>query len=205
MNVERVGDVVYSDYRRIIGVEEEEVPTHLNTNDTGPYLVVSADNLFVKYIGRGRSDYDVGSLQANCPAPIKKLLYYFEMYVENKGRRGKVSIGFTDQQFNKHRQPGWETHTFGYHGDDGKVFHDSGHGMRFGPTYTTGDTVGAGINKASQDVFFTKNGKFIGSITRDYEGVLFPTVGLHSPDEGVVVNFGQQEFVFNIQGSFGEM
>lgn len=199
MNVERVGNVVYSDYRHIIGVEEEEFPTHLNTNDMGPYLAVSADNLSVRYTGGGGLYYDVGSLQANCSSPIKKLLYYFEMYVENKGRQGKVSIGFTDQDFRKDRQPGWEPNTFGYHGDDGRVFHNSGFGTPFGPTYTTGDTVGAGINNASQDVFFTKNGEFIGSITKDYGGALFPTVGLHSPDEGVIVNFGQQDFVFDIQ------
>ncbi|KAH9331522.1 hypothetical protein KI387_003630, partial [Taxus chinensis] len=198
MNVERAGDLVYSDYRNISG-EEEVVPTHLNTADIEPHFPALVDNFTVQYIDRGWYYNDVAAVQGNCPVPVRKLLYYFEMYVENKGQRGTVSIGFTDQNFNKNRQPGWNRNTFGYHGDDGLIFHNSGLGRPFGPTYTTGDTVGAGVNNASQDVFFTRNGEFIGSITRDFDGDLFPTVGLHSLDERVVVNFGQQDFLFDIQ------
>jgi len=59
--------------------------------------------------------------------------------------------------------------------------------------------VGAGINYASQTVYFTKNGKFVGSAPKDVNGPLYPTIGLHSPNEKVDVNFGQRPFVFDIE------
>lgn len=49
----------------------------------------------------------------------------------------------------------WEANSFGYHGDDGFLYHGQGRGESFGPTYTRGDIVGGGINYASQKIFFT--------------------------------------------------
>jgi hypothetical protein len=49
----------------------------------------------------------------------------------------------------------WETNSCGYHGDDGNLYSGHGKGETFGPTFTTNDTVGAGINYASQEFFFT--------------------------------------------------
>lgn len=54
------------------------------------------------------------------------------------------------------RLPGrWEANSCGYHGDDGKLYHGQGKGEDFGPTFTVGDTVGGGINYATQEFFFT--------------------------------------------------
>ena len=36
---------------------------------------------------------------------------------------------------NLRRLPGWDEHSYGYHGDDGNVFEWSGRGRRYGPTY----------------------------------------------------------------------
>lgn len=49
----------------------------------------------------------------------------------------------------------WEPNSCGYHGDDGFIYRGHGKGEAFGPKYTTGDTVGAGINYAAQEFFFT--------------------------------------------------
>ena len=55
----------------------------------------------------------------------------------------------------------WEPNTYGYHGDDGKKFQNSGSNLRqskgteYGPTYSIGDTVGAGLNLETQEIFFT--------------------------------------------------
>lgn len=49
----------------------------------------------------------------------------------------------------------WDLNTCGYHGDDGFIYLGKGQGEAFGPTYTTGDTVGGGINYDSQEFFFT--------------------------------------------------
>lgn len=49
----------------------------------------------------------------------------------------------------------WEANSCGYHGDDGLLYRGHGKGEAFGPTYTSGDIVGAGINYAAQEFFFT--------------------------------------------------
>ena len=89
-----------------VPAEEEESPTYLNTFPNCPFLVISTDKLSAQYTGEAQHGYDVGAIQGNCPAPVRKLLYYFEIYVKDKGHKGNVSIGFTDAHFKLTRQPG---------------------------------------------------------------------------------------------------
>ncbi|GAV87328.1 SPRY domain-containing protein/CLTH domain-containing protein [Cephalotus follicularis] len=187
-------------YRRRIEEDEEESPTELNTiNCSGGFLVVAPDKLSVKYTSVNLHGYDVGVVQANKPAPVKRLVYYFEIFVINAGCKGQIAIGFTSENFKMRRQPGWEANSCGYHGDDGMLYHGHGKGEPFGPTYTTGDTVGGGINYASQEIFFTKNGQIVGKVHKDMKGPLFPTIAVHSQNEEVHVNLGQKNFVFELK------
>lgn len=57
----------------------------------------------------------------------------------------------------------WEANSYGYHGDDGYLYRGQGKGEEFGPTYTVNDTVGGGINYASQKFFFTYVNMYISS------------------------------------------
>ncbi|MCL7028966.1 hypothetical protein MKW94_000192 [Papaver nudicaule] len=183
-----------------IDKEEEEVPTHLNTiNSSGGFLVVSSDKLSVQYTNVSLHGHDVGVIQGNCPAPSKRLVYYFEIYVKNAGTKGQIAIGFSSENFKMRRQPGWEANSYGYHGDDGLLYRGHGKGESFGPTFTAGDTVGGGINYASQEFFFTKNGELIGTVYKDVKGALYPTIAVHSQNEEVDVNFGQKLFVFDVK------
>lgn len=87
--------------------EEEEAPTELNTiNSSGGFLVVSPDKLSVKYTSVNLHGHDVGVVQANKPAPVKRLVYYFEIYVKDAGAKGQIGIGFTNETFKMRRQPG---------------------------------------------------------------------------------------------------
>ncbi|VVB11672.1 unnamed protein product [Arabis nemorensis] len=181
--------------------EGEESPTELNTiNSAGGFLVVSPDKLSVKYTSTNLHGHDVGVVQANKPAPFKCLTYYFEIFVKDSGAKGQVAIGFTKENFKMRRQPGWEVNSCGYHGDDGYLYRGQGKGEAFGPTYTKDDTVGGGINYATQEFFFTKNGALVGKVPKDIRGHLFPTVAVHSQNEEVSVNFGQKKYVFDIEG-----
>eukprot|EP00258_Populus_trichocarpa_P031277 XP_024447296.1 ran-binding protein M homolog isoform X2 [Populus trichocarpa] len=158
-------------YSSPIGGETELEPKELNTlNSSGGFLVVSTDKLSVKYPSVNLHGHDVGVIQADKPVPDKRLVYYFEIFVKNAGAKGQIAIGFTSQGFKMRRQPGWETNSCGYHGDDGNLYSGHGKGETFGPTFTTNDTVGAGINYASQEFFFT-----------------------------IEVNFGQREFAFDLK------
>jgi hypothetical protein len=49
----------------------------------------------------------------------------------------------------------WEAGSYGYHGDDGRKYHNSGKGEDYGPRFGAGDTVGAGLHLGRQEIFFT--------------------------------------------------
>ena len=72
-----------------------------------------------------------------------------------------VAIGLSTKSFPlKGRLPGWNTESWGYHSDDGAIFHEKK--IRgFGPLFGPGDTVGCGIEYSTHTVFFTKNGKLL--------------------------------------------
>lgn len=87
--------------------EKEESPSELNTiNSSGGFVVVSTDKLSVKYTSVNLHGHDVGVIQANKVAPIKRLVYYFEIFVKDGGNKGQISIGFTSENFKMRRQPG---------------------------------------------------------------------------------------------------
>ena len=76
------------------------------------------------------------------------------------------------------RLPGWETNSWGYHGDDGYSFASQLDGQAYGPQFTSkslylsvvtwlncvkaGDVIGCGIDYRKGQAFYTKNGAFLG-------------------------------------------
>jgi len=180
--------------------EAEEEPTQLNTLNYGNFLVVSNDKLRVRYTGIGQHNHDVGAIQSDLPAPSNRSVYYYEVEVKDAGNHGKIAVGFADKTFKLSRQPGWELHSYGYHGDDGQKFSGSGTGHPYATPYGAGDVVGAGIILSTQDIFFTKNGKLLDIAYHQVKLPLYPTIGLHSTNECVEVNFGQKKFMYDIDG-----
>ncbi|ETE61807.1 Ran-binding protein 10, partial [Ophiophagus hannah] len=110
-----------------------------------------------------------------------------------------MGIGLSAQGVNMNRLPGWDKHSYGYHGDDGHSFCSSGTGQPYGPTFTTGDVIGCCVNLINNTCFYTKNGHSLGIAFTDLPANLYPTVGLQTPGEIVDANFGQQPFVFDIE------
>jgi len=107
-----------------------------------------------------------------------------------------VAVGIATGSFQAHsRMPGWDRQSFGYHGDDGGIFHSSGGMLKeYGPKYGPGDTVGCGVDYVSKGIFFTLNGEFLGYAWEDVDSSflerdLFPVVGLDS-NSPVYLNFG---------------
>lgn len=110
-----------------------------------------------------------------------------------------VAVGLGTHSFPLHsRMPGWDSTSFGYHGDDGGIFHASG-GMvnHFGPSFGVGDTIGCGIDYVMQSIFFTLNGTFLGhgwkgaqveTFLQDNNDV-YPVVGIDTNHQ-IYTNYG---------------
>ncbi|KAJ9520786.1 hypothetical protein QJQ45_013966 [Haematococcus lacustris] len=186
------------------GAWQEPAPSELNIVETGYGVEVQRDRLSVKYVGEGRHSLDVGAVQANHPVPAHQLVYYYELTCVDQGEHRKIAIGFAEKGFKMNRQPGWEPHSYGYHGDDGQVYHAAGKGEAYGPTFGTGDTVGACLHQGHQTLFFTKNGVRLKTAFRGVTGRLYPTIGLHSKNEHVRLNFGDMPFKFDLPGLLRE-
>jgi hypothetical protein len=117
-----------------------------------------------------------------------------------------VAIGLATEDFSLHtRMPGWDHLSYGYHGDDGGLFHAKGTMIRpCGPKYGVGDTVGCGIDYVKRGIFFTYNGQFLGYAfenmePNDLDRNLYPVVGMdtHCPVE---CNFGvDRPFKYDLQ------
>ncbi|KAJ9075325.1 hypothetical protein DSO57_1037212 [Entomophthora muscae] len=167
------------------------LPTAWNTGDKNTLLEVSKQGLRVAYTGPGRNDTDVAAVRANHCMPPQSGLFYFEVKIISKGREGLIGIGFCTKTAGKN-------HSWGYHGDDGNSFCCSGTGTPYGPTFTTDDTIGCGVNFRTNTAFYTKNGINLGVAFRDIKGALFPCIGLRTPGEVIEANFGQKPFVFDI-------
>jgi serine/threonine-protein phosphatase 6 regulatory ankyrin repeat subunit B len=111
------------------GDEDKEMEVTATTRlRMGSHLLVKTSKKSlqcVEYTGEGVSYYDVGAIQGNGPARHpRRRYYYFEITIKDCGRRGYIGIGFTDEDFKNNRQPGWEPNSYGYHGDDGYLYHE---------------------------------------------------------------------------------
>ncbi|XP_073992141.1 ran-binding protein 9-like [Rhodnius prolixus] len=189
----------------MVNENETPLPRSWSPKDKFNYIGLSNGNLRVHYKGYGKTHKDAASVRATHPIPASCGLYYFEVKIVSKGRDGYMGIGLSAQGVNMNRLPGWDKHSYGYHGDDGHSFCSSGTGQPYGPTFTTGDVIGCAVNLIDSTCFYTKNGHNLGVVFSDLPHNLYPTVGLQTPGEVVDANFGQSPFVFDIEDMMKEL
>jgi len=112
-----------------------------------------------------------------------------------------VAVGLSTKQFRRDKRlPGWDAESFGYHGDDGAIFHKYGRPVStFGPQFGCNDVVGCGVNHNDNTIFYTLNGAFLGVAFTDApcNKELYPTVGIDA-NVSVQLNFGLKPFQFNL-------
>ena len=91
--------------------------------------------------------------------------YHADQRSGNNAVHSHIGIGLTISNYPDNQQPGWAKGSWAYHGDDGNRFwfiiteHDLFHHDAYGPQYTEGDVIGCGVNNATNEMFFTKNGE----------------------------------------------
>ena len=163
-------------------------PPPRNPRSLQALTYLKVEDMRIKYIGPGETDLQAATILTNHPAPIDWPLYFFEVLIVSKGVEGFIGVGFTTEEVSLSRLPGWDQHSYGYHGDDGHVFLGSGRGTAYGPTFTTGDRIGCLLNRADRSISFFKNGEPLGVAIRGVpEDRLFPCVGMRSQGEEVQV------------------
>eukprot|EP01122_Echinamoeba_exundans_P007520 TRINITY_DN2336_c0_g2_i4.p1 TRINITY_DN2336_c0_g2~~TRINITY_DN2336_c0_g2_i4.p1 ORF type:complete len:954 (-),score=97.34 TRINITY_DN2336_c0_g2_i4:65-2926(-) len=173
----------------------------LSATDVGPDLHLHPDSLTIE---SRQPLMDCLPSAANSSRSYRAsdgALCYFEVTVIHPGTRRIVSIGLTDKEFPiQKKHPGWLKGSYGFHGDDGSVFHASGHGRIYGSRWEAGDVIGCGVNFKTKEIFWTRNGQFLGIA---YRGVscpeLWPTCGVRNPLAKLKFNFGASPFVFDFK------
>jgi len=188
----------------MVDERETPLPRCWSVKDKFNYIGLSHNNLRVQYKGNGKTHKEASSVRATAAIPASCGIYYFEVKIVSKGRDGYMGVGLSAQGVNMNRLPGWDKHSYGYHGDDGNSFCSSGTGQQYGPTFTTGDVIGCGLNLIDRSCFYTKNGHHLGVAFTNLPSFLYPTVGLQTPGELIDANFGQDPFVFDIEGEMKE-
>ncbi len=74
--------------------------------------------------------------------------------------RSAIGLGLCRSYSSLDTMPGWESSSWGYHGDDGFAY-QSGGGTSYGEKFGTGDTIGCQFS-VDTGISFTKNGAPLG-------------------------------------------
>ena len=161
------------------------------------------DEYTVSYEGKGASKIDYGTVQPEKEITNSRPVFYFEVFIKNDGKENDILIGLGEKDITeKGLSLGSTTRSYGYH-SKGKS-HNNKKVNKYGEIYTNGDTVGCGVDLENKSIFFTKNGKFLDYAFKDInfefgKGYLYPSVCLHSLRSEIVINFGKNNFKFDIK------
>ncbi|KIW08834.1 uncharacterized protein PV09_00763 [Verruconis gallopava] len=155
-----------------------------------------------RYTGQTKQPDEAAGVRGDVPIPRECGIFYYEVTVGTKQKENavQISVGFSGHKVTARRMPGWEPDSYGYAADDGcLLLGNSNSPKKYGPPYGNGDVIGCGINFNKNHIFFTKNGNHLGiAVTNIRHDRMYPAVGLKRADDNVRVNFGQSQFVFDI-------
>jgi len=185
-------------------MEKEDSQPWLNTKTSSDLLVVTTSKLsqHVKFrSGEWAEDNWVcGAIQSYQAATWHEqtMSYYFEIKIKDH-LNTRVSIGISNENFKNDITPGWDSNTYGYDSDGFVVT------ITKDLTYTMGDTVGAGVNYVTGEIFSNKNQKLICLRSCNLKTTLYPTFRFNYRSQSlrieskstVQVNF-KESYVFDV-------
>ncbi|KAJ3100601.1 hypothetical protein HK100_004686, partial [Physocladia obscura] len=161
----------------------------------------------IRFAGRSRqgSGFDVGVACSTVPFQPSSRFVYFEIRLVkcSSPQSSYSSIGIVSQQQQCVSHPGTEATSYGFKGNDGKKWHNNV-SSPYSSKWKETDVVGCGFDFEKSCVFFTLNGRFLGTA---FEKIpltpVYPAVGVHDPNEIVEVNFSASAdypFTFDFAG-----
>ena len=76
-------------------------------------------------------------------------VYYYEVKILDGGEHSYIGVGLSGKNCNLNGLPGWKRSSYGYHGDDGRIFEYSsiGRGRKYGEKFGTNDIIGTYSNQ----------------------------------------------------------
>ncbi|XP_049851258.1 uncharacterized protein LOC126325820 [Schistocerca gregaria] len=171
----------------------------LNPNRCGSSLIIHEDLLTVS------TRADVRHSIPNAVIATKPFFRqydkagYFEIEIISMGVERTVTMGLVDSRFPvEEENPGWIADSYGYHGDDGMCFHNHGSGKPWGECFNPGDVIGCGINFSSEEVWFCRNGKFLGvAYLYPQKSCYWAVAATSGSNASFRFNFGASPFKFN--------
>jgi hypothetical protein len=124
---------------------------------------------------------------------------YFEVTILELGEQDiGVGLAVKGEFYVTGNMPGWVEKSYGYHGDDGRKFGSNSTPGTW-PKWNKFDVIGCGIDFATRNIFYTRNGELLGdAFIGVAEETLSPIVGFHCPRmvQKVRINFGQYPFSY---------
>ncbi|THY04865.1 hypothetical protein D6D03_03431 [Aureobasidium pullulans] len=156
----------------------------------------SHDLAMLGALGLGNNNNRLRELTSSIPAAkFRAVVSSTGLCVVDDGLTITSGIGLCREVSETAGMPGWSQGSWGYHGDDGCTFAETGLG-RQSERYSSGDVVGCGINLESGTVFFTKNGAHLGDAFKGVTGRLFPVVGIGESNTHLQVILRPEGFMF---------
>ncbi|GES98419.1 concanavalin A-like lectin/glucanase domain-containing protein [Rhizophagus clarus] len=150
-------------------------------------------------------------IQTNYPLPKTSKMkeywfYYYEITILSNPNNDEtiIAIGFAPKKYSTSRLPGCDTHSVGFHSDEGRIFHNEGYtGSKYAERWgEVNDVIGCGYCPNTGQVFFTMNGKYLGIAYTGLFHTWYPTIGSNGVCN-LKVNFGQEEFKYKEADGMG--
>uniref|UniRef100_A0A183CNE6 B30.2/SPRY domain-containing protein n=1 Tax=Globodera pallida TaxID=36090 RepID=A0A183CNE6_GLOPA len=169
----------------------------------GELSLIDPNRLIVQYTGEN-SEYHRSVLAER---PIREFgIFYYEAKILAKGghRVSGIHIGLATKRMQLDEWVGHDEGTNAYdrwgnfwgHKVDGSpnkngccYRKDGRPAIRRKPRFSSGDVVGCGVNLATRQIIYTKNGRRLGLFV-DFGADLFPCVSLSYPGDKIEANFG---------------
>lgn len=162
----------------------------------GPLSVCANGGYYINYLKSRRSSASGSHIQEPKFPPVSfNRVDYFEVQLpevdEESNDVFQMRVGLHSKFSNN------ETVVYMYDGKTGHKF--DGNLIDYGPCFHGGDFIGCGRDNWKQNVFFTKNGKLLGTAFTEVEGSFNPSIIITVEKEGVLLDKTALEprFIFN--------